>query len=402
MTTDFRRYLAGRFFAGLALQMQSVAIGWYLYDLTGNPMVLAYAGLSVFVPIALFTLPGGDVADRVDRRFILGAAHLVQALCGGAFVFLTFSHSVNPVAFYAVLAVSGTARAFSAPAVSSFIPFLVERHQFPQAVAWGSSANQIATVLGPAVGGLIYLAGPQATFSACAGMSLLVATSMLGIRSRGGTQSILKGNAFSRLKEGLAYLRRQRILLGAISLDLFAVLLGSVTALLPIYARDILAVGPDGLGLMRSAMALGAVTTGLALAHLPPARQPHAGRALFTGVAIFGVAVLCFGFSKVFIVSLVALAIMGAADMVSVFVRASIVQLATPDDMRGRVSAVHSLFVGTANELGDFRAGVAAAALGVVTAVLAGGLATLGVVGVWAWAFPELRRVAKLSDVKAT
>jgi hypothetical protein len=398
--SDFRRYLAGRFFAGLALQMQSVAIGWYLYDQTGDAMVLAYAGLAVFAPIALFTLPGGDVADRVDRRLILGAAHFVQALCGVALVFLALSRS-GPLPFYAVLAVSGTARAFSAPAVSSFIPFLVERGQFPQAVAWGSSANQIATVLGPAIGGLIYLAGPEATFSACAATSLLVAASMLAIRARGGTGTLQGGSAVTRLRDGLRYLRGQRILLGAISLDLFAVLLGSVTAILPIFARDILAVGPDGLGLMRSSVALGAVATGLALAHLPPARQPHAGHALFAGVAVFGLAVLAFGLSGVFFISLLALAVMGAADMVSVFVRASIVQLATPDGMRGRVSAVHSLFVGTANELGDFRAGALAAALGAVPAVVAGGLATLGVVAAWAWTFPELRRVAKLADVRA-
>lgn len=381
--------------------MQSVAIGWYLYDLTGDPMVLAYAGLAVFVPIALFTLTGGDVADRVDRRVILGAAHSVQALCSAALVLLILRR-VDLWAFYAVLAVSGTARAFSAPAVASFIPFLVPREQFPQAVAWGSSANQIATVLGPAVGGLIYLAGPEATFSACVALSLLVAVSMTTIRSRGGTGAAAAGSAFSRLRDGLAYLRHHRIVLGAISLDLFAVLLGSVTALLPVFARDILAVGPDGLGLMRSSIALGAVATGLGLAHLPSARQPHAGNALFAGVAIFGVAAMVFGLSSSFMLSLAALAVMGAADMVSVFVRNSVIQLGTPDAMRGRVSAVHSLFVGTANELGDFRAGAAAAALGAVPAVLAGGLATLGVVALWAWRFPELRGVARLADVKGS
>jgi hypothetical protein len=201
--------------------------------------------------------------------------------------------------------------------------------------------------------------------------------------------------------EGLRYLRMKRILLGAISLDLFAVLLGSITALLPIYARDILDVGPQGLGAMRSSLAVGAVVMALALAHLPPARQPHAGRALFAGVAIFGIGAISFGLSKNVFMSIAMLAIMGAADMVSVFVRSSVVQLGTPDEMRGRVSAVHSLFVGTANELGDFRAGAAAAWLGAVPAVLAGGVATLAVVGIWAWLFPELRRVARLAGIKA-
>ena len=380
--------------------MQSVAIGWYLYDLTGDPMVLAYAGLSVFVPIALFTLPGGDVADRVDRRFILGAAHLVQAAGSAVLVFLSFAKTTDPWPFYAVLALAGTARAFSGPAVASFLPFLVPREQFGPAVAWSSSANQIATVLGPAVGGLIYLAGAEATFAACVLVSLLVAVSMLAIRARGGVRADITGTRVSRVVEGLRYLRRQRVLLGAISLDLFAVLLGSITALLPIYARDILNVGPDGLGMMRSSLAVGAVAMGLLLTQLPVARQPHAGRALFAGVALFGVAVLVFGVSESFFLSTVTLAIMGAAGMVSVFVRSTVIQLGTPDDMRGRVSAVHSLFVGAANELGDFRAGAVAAWIGAVPAVLAGGVATLAVVGLWSWLFPELRKVERLADVK--
>jgi hypothetical protein len=210
------------------------------------------------------------------------------------------------------------------------------------------------------------------------------------------------GTAVTRALDGLRYLRRQRIVLGAISLDLFAVLLGSITALLPIYARDILQVGPDGLGMMRSSVAVGAVTMGLVLAHLPAQRQPHAGRALFAGVALFGMAVLAFGVSTLFIFSLCALAVMGAADMVSVFVRSTVVQLGTPDEMRGRVSAVHALFVSGANELGEFRGGAVAAWLGAVPAVLAGGVGTLVVVALWRWLFPELRRVARLSDVKTT
>lgn len=381
--------------------MQSVAIGWYLYDLTGDPMVLAYAGLSVFVPIALFTLAGGDVADRVDRRYILGAAHLVQAVCAALLVFITAIQIKEAWPFYGVLALSGTARAFSGPAVPSFLPFLVPRDQFAAAVAWSSSANQTATVLGPAVGGLIYLLGPQATFAACLVLSLFVALAMTAIRTRGGIAATKAGSALSRALEGLRYVRRQRIVLGAISLDLFAVLLGSITALLPVYARDILRVGPDGLGMMRSSLAVGAVVMGLVLAQLPAPRHPHAGRALFVGVALFGAAVLVFGVSQNFALSLATLAVMGAADMVSVFVRSTVVQLATPDEMRGRVSAVHALFVGASNELGEFRAGAVAAWLGTVPAVLAGGMGTLAVVWLWAWVFPELRAVQRLADVKS-
>jgi len=381
--------------------MQSVAIGWYLYDRTGNAMALAYAGLAVFAPIAMFSLPGGDVADRVDRRWILGFAHVAQAIGSAVLVLLVVFDTTRIWPFYAVLTLAGTARAFSGPAVQSLLPFLVPRERFPQAVAWSSSAQQTATVLGPAVGGLIYLAGAPASFAACSVASLAVATCWFSIRARGGVAHAAGGGAVARLFEGLRYLRVNPVLLGAISLDLFAVLLGSITALLPIYARDILGAGPDGLGLMRSAVAVGAVTMGLALAQLPGSRQAHAGAMLFTGGAVFGVAALAFGISRDFFLSLALLAIMGAADMMSVFVRASVVQLGTPDEMRGRVSAVHSLFVGTANELGDFRAGSMAAWLGAVPAVLAGGCATLAVVALWSWLFPELRRVARLADVKS-
>jgi len=380
--------------------MQAVAIGWYLYDLTGSAMTLAYAGLAVFAPIALFTLPGGDVADRFDRRRILAAAHLVQALWAGLLVALASARTAAPAAFYAVLALSGAARAFSGPAVPSMLPFLVPRERFPNAVALSSSANQTAVVLGPAVGGLIYLLGPEVTFSACMAMSLAVAASMSAIRTPGGTPGVRAGTALSRALEGFRYLRVRPILLGAISLDLFAVLLGGITGLLPIYARDILGVGPQGLGLMRSSMAVGAVTMAIVLVHLPAQRQPHAGRALFGGVALFGVAVMAFSVSRSFVLSMAVLAVMAAADMLSVFVRASVIQLGAPDEMRGRVSAVHMLFVGATNELGDFRAGTMAAWLGAVPAALAGGAATLAVVALWRALFPELRALERLSEIK--
>jgi hypothetical protein len=275
------------------MQMQSVAIGWYLYDVTRDPLSLGYAAL---------------------------------------FLYLVVAHTALTAPFYAVLALSGAARAFSGPAQQSFTPFLVPREQFGQAVAWSGSTSQIAMVLGPALGGLIYLAGPWAPFAACLAVSPLVALAMLSIRVRvSATRS--DASALERVVAGLKYLRRQPVVLSAITLDLFAVLLGSVAALLPIYARDILHV------------------------------------------------------------------VMGAADMISVFVRSTVVQLGTPDDMRGRVSTVHMLFIGAANEFGDFRAGLVAAWLGAVPAVLPGGICTLAVVALWTRLFPALRRVDRLSDV---
>lgn len=381
------------------MQMQSVAIGWYLYDVTGDPLTLGYAALAIFIPIAVFTLPAGDVADRVDRRHILGASHIVQAACAGVFLYLVVDRTLQVWPFYAALSVSGTARAFSAPAQQSFTPFLVPRQQFGQAVAWSTSTAQIATVLGPALGGLIYLAGAWAPFAACLVASPVVAAAMLSIRARTRQAEGAHSSALSRVTAGVKYLRREPIVLGAITLDLFAVLLGGVTALLPVFARDILHVGPDGLGVMRSSIAVGAVGMGIFLAHLPAPRQPHAGKAMFGGVAVFGLAILAFGLSKSYVLSVAALAAMGAADMISIFVRSTVVQLGTPDEMRGRVSAVHMLFVNAANELGDFRAGLVAAWLGSVPAVMAGGLCTLLVVALWTRFFPALRRIDRLSDV---
>ena len=403
---DFRFFLGGRFFAGLAMQMQSVAIGWYLYDVTRDPLTLGYAALAVFIPIALLTLPAGDVADRRDRRHILGVSHVVQSACAALFLYLVVAKTAETWPFYSVLALSGAARAFSGPAQQSFTPFLVPREQFGHAVAWSTSSSQIATVVGPALGGLIYLVGPWAPFGACLIVSPLVAAAMLsigvrvaGMRADAGTKA--DSSALKRVIAGLTYLRYQPVVLGAITLDLFAVLLGSVTALLPVYARDILHVGPDGLGVMRSSIAVGAVGMGLLLANLPAPRHPHAGRAMFGGVAVFGLAALVFGMSTYYALSIAALAVMGASDMISVFVRSTVVQLGTPDDMRGRVSAVHMLFVGAANEFGDFRAGLVAAWLGAIPAVMTGGLCTLVVVALWTRLFPELRRIDRLSEVNA-
>lgn len=397
--TDFRLFLSGRFLSVLAAQMQWVAVGWYLYELTGDPMTLAFAGLASFVPIAILTLPAGDLADRVDRRWLLGAAHLIQASAAALLLVLVFHRTAVTWPFYGALVLSGSTRALAGPSSSSFLPFLVPRGSFARSVAWNASTTQIATIAGPALGGVIYLAGAPVCFAFCLGLALLASFAMLAIRTRVVAGKETGSNAFQRAMAGLRFVLAQPILFGAISLDLFAVLIGGVNALLPVFARDILQVGPGGLGVMRSMVAVGAIGTSLVLAQLHEPRQPHAGRAIFGGVALFGISVIIFGVSRDFYLSLAALALLGAADAMSVFVRATIVQLASPEDMRGRVSAIHVLFVGCTNELGEFRAGLMAAWLGAVPAALAGGIGTLIIVGLWTQLFPGLRRVDRLSEV---
>jgi MFS family permease len=396
---DFALFLAGRFCNVLAAQMQWVAVGWYLYDLTRDPMTLGWAGLAAFVPIALLTLPAGDLADRADRRLVLFAAHLIQAVAAALLLFLVAVNTTVTWPFYGALVLSGTTRALAGPASKSLAPLLVPREQFAQSVAWGTSAQQIAIITGPALGGIVYLLGAPITFGACLVVALAAAIAMLAIRTRVVASKETGSTAFSRAMAGLRYLMTQPIVLGAISLDLFAVLLGGVNALLPVFARDILHVGPAGLGILRSTFAVGAITTSLVLAQLPESRQPHAGRALFGGVALFGAGAILFALSGEFTIAMVALFVMGASDAMSVFVRATVVQLATPEDMRGRVSAIHVLFVGCTNELGEFRAGLLASLFGAVPAALAGGIGTLVIVALWAQLFPGLRRVDRLSEV---
>src|SRR4051812_21018347 len=294
---DFALFLAGRFCNVLAAYMQWVAIGWYLYDLTRDPMTLGWAGLASFIPIALLTLPAGDLADRVDRRMLLFVAHLIQAVAAALLLVLVALHTSVTWPFYGALLLSGSTRALAGPASKSLAPLLVPREQFAQSVAWSTSAQQTAIIAGPALGGLIYLLGAPITFAACVVMALLAAFAMLAIATKvvaskeGGTTAVQRALA------GMQYLRTQPIVLGAITLDLFAVLLGGVNALLPVFARDILHVGPAGLGVLRSTFAVGAITTSLILAQLPEERQPHAGRALFGGVAAFGVGALVFALS---------------------------------------------------------------------------------------------------------
>lgn len=383
------------------MMIQSVAVAWQVYDLSRNPLALGYVGLFQFLPLAIFALPAGELADRIDRRLMLAVTYLVQSLCAGLFIAITIErpHGIWP--FYAVLALFGSARAFAAPASQALLPRLVLEENFPRAVALTSSTRQTAVIVGPALGGAIYILGPAVAYVACAVLFAAVAILIAALRTQTAPVAHHSDSgALRRLLAGIAYIRRKPIILGAISLDLFAVLLGGATALLPIYARDILKVGPIGLGLLRTAPAVGAATLGFNLTRRPIGK--NVGMMMFGCVACFGIATIVFGLSRNFALSMAALVVMGASDMVSVYVRLSLVQLATPDAMRGRVSAVNYLFIGASNELGEFESGVTAAWFGSVPAVIIGGIGTLVVVGVWMLLFPDLRKVARLSDVMSS
>jgi MFS family permease len=396
---DFRRFLTINFLWTLATQVQSIAVSWQIYNISHSPLALGYVGLSQFLPMALFTLPAGHAADRFDRRRIMIAGFCVEVLTAGMFLMLSFSASNVVWPFYGVLALFGIARSFVGPAAQSLVPSLVPEDRFPQAVALTSAAFQTAAITGPAVGGAIYLLGPAFAYGVCLALFATVVLVILSIQTRSVThpkEADLSG--FARLMAGVSYVRSNRILMGAISLDLFAVLLGGSIALLPVYARDVLHVGSFGLGVLRSGPALGAVVFGLLLGRTPLER--NTGAVMYVCVAIFGGATIVFGLSSNFPLSLAALIVMGASDMVSVYVRNTLTQLATPDAMRGRVSAVNRLFVTASNELGEFESGLTATWFGTVPAVVIGGIGTIAVVAMWSWLFPDLRDVDRLSDVK--
>jgi MFS family permease len=396
---DFRLFLAMRLPANLAVQVQSVAVGWQVYDLTHRPLDLGLVGLAQFLPVFGFALIAGHVADQFDRRRILAACLGLQLLCSALLIAATL-HGLKTIwPIYAILVLFGTARAFSAPATQSLLPNLVPREALGSAFAWNSSGFQSMTIAGPALGGLIYGFGPAAAYAVAAGLALVAVAAALSIRAR-LVPAENRGMDWNSLVAGIRFIRGRRDILGAISLDLFAVLFGGATALLPVYARDILDVGPVGLGLLRSAPAVGAVAVGLFLARRSLGRR--AGRTMFAGVGVFGLATIVFGLSTNFFVSLAALAVLGAADMVSVFVRQNLVQRATPDSMRGRVNAVNFLFIGASNELGEMESGLTAAWLGSIEAVVVGGLGTLLVMGLWFWRFPELRDVDRLEEIRSS
>lgn len=395
---DFRIYLGATFLASLSVQAQSVAVGWQVYKITRSPLALGYVGLAQFIPALLMMLPAGAVADRYDRRLVMCVSGAFRALTAAAFVALSIANVEAIWPFYATLAVFAAARTFAAPAADTLLPRVVPEMRFTDAVAWSSSSGQIAIIAGPALGGALYLLGPTPAYAACCALFLMGAIGSAAIQTRSRGEIQHGASRLATLTAGVSYVRANRMILGAISLDLFAVLLGGATALLPIYARDILHVGPAGLGLMRSAPAAGAVMMGLALSRRPLTRK--SGARMFACVGLFGAATIVFGLSTSFVLSLAMLTTLGAADMVSVYVRRTLMQLATPDAMRGRVSSVERLFVGASNELGGFESGITAQWFGTVPSVVLGGIGTLLVVALWWWGFPEIRDVDSLADVR--
>jgi MFS family permease len=385
----YAAYAAAKFCTTLCWQMLSVAVGWQVYALTHNPLDLGYLGLVQFLPFVVLVLPGGHTADHVDRRLVLIAAYAVAALCAGilAWYSLTGLNTVWPI--FAVMGVFGAGRAFWMPASAAVTPNLVPPEAFPSAVALNSMLFEVGVIAGPALGGVLYLIGPSVVYCAVAGLLLLAVALIFIIKPVRARDAAEASETTAHLLEGLRYVLHRKALLGAISLDLFGVLFGGATALLPAFARDVLHVGPAGLGMLRTATGVGAALTAITLVLSPIER--HVGRWMFAGVSLFGAATVVFGLSRSFPLSFAALVLLGAGDMVSVYIRQVLIQLETPDAIRGRVSAVGSMFVGASNELGEFESGLTARWFGLMPAVVLGGAATLAVVGSYLKLYPELR-----------
>ncbi len=383
-----------RALTGIAFQMQAVAIGWQLYALTGNALDLGWVGLAQFAPMLLLTLPAGQLADRWDRRRIVAVCQTIGALTAIALAVVTATGGLGRGGIFALIMIAGAARAFEFPTMSAMMAGTVPRELLGRATALYSSANQTATILGPALGGMIYwLAGPVAVYGVVAGLLVCAAVLVIGLMLA-PVERRQEPVTLKTVFAGVGFIASKRVILGCISLDLFAVLLGATTALLPVFAKDILEVGPRELGFLRAAPAVGALALALVLAQTSIRR--HAGPALFAAVAAFGLATIVFGLSRNLYLSIAALVALGAADVVSVVIRMSLVQLQTPDDMRGRVSAVNGLFIQSSNQLGDFRAGMVAGLLGAVPAAIIGGACAVLVAGLWVVLFPELRKLQKI------
>jgi MFS family permease len=397
---DFRLYLGSRFCASIATQMVIMAVGWQVYHITGRVLDLGLIGLSQFLPFLCLVLLSGHVADQFDRRLIIMLGHCAYAVCAMLLLSFAWLNLRTTLPIFAVLAFLGITRAFQMPAAQSFVPTIVTTANLRNALALNSSANQVASILGPSVGGIVYAiaegrlgqnTGAGVVYGAAAILLLAAITLVFLIRKRRVAAS-RAALSWSSLLPGLHFVWRRKTVFGAISLDLFAVLFGGATALLPAYTRDVLHAGPDVFGYLRAAPGIGAGAMALWLAFRPISR--HVGVTMFAGVAAFGMATVVLGLTHLFWIALIALVILGMGDMISVFVRSLLVQLQTPDEIRGRVSAVTSVFIGTSNELGEFESGITAAWLGLVPAIVIGGVASMVIAVLWARVFfPALWRM---------
>jgi MFS family permease len=398
----FRHFWVARLAATIGQMAMVIVIGWQVYDIARATMGLKEAalrlgiiGLVQFIPLFLLTLVTGWAADRVDRRWIARASVALELGCAVALGLFAWTHTTTLFVLYAIAALLGVARAFAGPALGALAPNLVPRKILPRAIALSSIAWQSGAIAGPALGGYLYAAAPFAPYAASAVLFAVAFVGLLAIPPVARTQIARGPNPWAQMVEGLRYVRRNRLVLGAISLDLFAVLLGGATAMLPVFARDVLHAGPEGLGHLRAAPAIGATLTAAYFSIRP--LKHNVGVKMLAAVGVFGVATIVFGLSRFMPLSLGCLAVLGAADMFSVYVRQSLIQLYTPDEMRGRVGAVSSLFISASNELGEAESGFLGALIGPVPAVIAGGVGAVAVVFLWSWGFPELR-LAKSFD----
>jgi MFS family permease len=387
------RYWLSRLAAGFAAQMQTVAVGWQVYDITRNPLDLGFVGLSQFLPALALVLVTGAVADRFSRRAIMAVCLLVEGLCLLALIAFTVLDSKAVWLVFIIIACFGTARAFYNPAQQSLLPNIVPSAILGNAIALSSAGWQLATICGPVAGGLLYDLSPELAYGTAFAL-VVVAAILIGLVPKQERRMTPTRASFETIVAGFRYIWHEKVVLGAISLDLFAVLLGGATALLPVYARDILHVDASGLGLLRAGQAIGGILVALYLT--TRSIRDHAGLWMFVFVGVFGLFTIVFGLSTTLWLSIAALIVMGGADMVSVYIRETLIQLWTPDEVRGRVNAVNMVFIGASNELGEFRAGVSAWLIGAVPAVVVGGLGTIGVAVLWAYWFPQLRRARHL------
>ncbi len=397
---DYLFFWSSRWSGSFASQIQSVAMGWHMYALARetrgvaeSALLVGMIGLVTFIPLLLLTLPAGETADRYDRKKVLLCCFAGEILTVATLAFATWKGAASVPLLLGVAVVFGASRAFFAPSNTALGPMLVPRALLPRAIAWNSLAWQTAAIAGPAAGGLLVRISPADAYAAALVLYVVAAVSVTMIR-KNAKPEVQPGSRLQLMKEGLSYVWRQKIVFGAISLDLFAVLLGGATALLPVFARDVLHVGAEGFGLLRASPAVGATCVALWLAANPI--RAKAGPIMFIGVAVFGAATLVFGLSKMLWLSVAALVMLGGADMLSVYVRQTLVQLVTPDAMRGRVAAVSSVFIGASNELGEFESGVVARILGPVGAAVFGGAGAIAVTAIWARLFPDLRKADRL------